>query len=147
MSFSRLVWCITHPWHLLGEAARNRQWAWEKSHWSFRHLHALITKYRQQQNSHSTNRREPESSQHLEGLVTASKIAAVNQGKKWGSLFFYLMTSRGLCQLLSFCHKEEQLHIALAIYPHLEEQLCCLFLKKKNCYVLTSYKKYRDSKA
>lgn len=119
--------------HLPGEeTARNRQWVWGRSHSSFRHLHALITKYRQQQSSHSTRRREPsESFQCLQSLVSASKIAEVNQGKKWGPPFFYLLTSTDLCQLLSFCHREEQLFTALAMYPHLEVQLCCLSLKKK----------------
>lgn len=130
--------------HLPGEeTARNRQWVWGRSHSSFRHLHALITKYRQQQSSHSTRRREPsESFQCLQSLVSASKIAAVNQGKKWGPPFFYLLTSTDLCQLLSFCHREEQLFTALAMYPHLEVQLCCLSLKKKkkNYYILTSHK-------
>lgn len=39
-------------------------------------------------------------------------------------------------------HREEQLFTALAIYPHLEVQLCCLSLKKKkkNYYILTSHK-------
>lgn len=43
-------------------------------------------------------------------------------------------------------HREEQLFTALAIYPHLEVQLCGLSLKKKLLYS-DFPQKYRDSRA